>query len=183
MGDAQATWQRLMEWLENNAPMTATSVLGPAAPEEIASAEERMGVRFPADLRSWLLTSGAGGSAENVTQGVLPGNRDFLGLTAIEKTYQFKMEIERDDPSDDPDFPFWHEQWIPVVSDDDACYGKFLDARSGRIGSFGDGDAPSFGVHESLTALFGETLALMERISTGARDARGRVEDGRLIWD
>ncbi|MFF9351438.1 SMI1/KNR4 family protein [Streptomyces sp. NPDC014734] len=183
MGDVQLAWQRLVDWLETNAPKTASSILAPAPPSAITAAEERMCVVFPAELRTWLQASGADKDPEGVMEGVMPGNRDVLGLAAMERTYHFKMEIERDDPSDDPEFPFWHEQWIPIVSDDDACYGKFLDARSGQIGSFGDGDAPAFGVHESLTVLFSETVVLMEQISAGARDAPGRVQDGRLIWD
>lgn len=179
----QLAWQRLVDWLETNAPVTASSVLAPVTPAAITAAEERMGVSFPVELRTWLLTSGADNDAVGVTEGVVPGNRDLLGLAAMERTYHFKMEIERDDPSDDPEFPFWHEQWIPIISDDDACYGKFLDVRSGQIGSFGDGDAPSFGVHESLTALFNETVFLMEQISAGSQRAVGRVQDGRLIWD
>ncbi|MFB7558392.1 SMI1/KNR4 family protein [Streptomyces brevispora] len=183
MGDVRPAWQRLVDWLETNAPATASSVLAPATPAAITAAEERMGVGFPVELRTWLLASGADNGPVGVTEGVVPGNRDVLGLAAMERTYHFKREIERDDPSDDPEFPFWHEQWIPIVSDDDACYGMFLDVRSGRIGSFGDGDAPSFGVHESLTALFSETAVLMEQISAGAQRAAGRVQDGRLIWD
>lgn len=183
MGDVQLAWQRLVDWLETNAPTTASSVLAPAAPAAITAAEERMRVVFPAELRTWLQASGADNDSEGVTEGVVPGNRDLLGLAAMERTYHFKMEIERDDPSDDPEFPFWHEQWIPIISDDDACYGKFLDVRSGQIGSFGDGDAPSFGVHASLTRLFIETVVLMEQISAGAQGATGRVQGGRLIWD
>ena len=184
MGDVQLAWRRLVDWLETNAPATASSVLAPAAPAAVTAAEERMGVVFPVELRTWLLASGADNDPVGVTEGVVPGNnRDLLGLAAMERTYHFKMEIERDDPSDDPEFPFWHEQWIPIISDDDSCYGKFLDARSGQIGSFGDGDEPSFGVHESLTALFSETAVLMEKISAGAQGATGRVQGGRLIWD
>lgn len=183
VGDVQLAWQRLVNWLGTHAPATASSVLAPAAPAAIAAAEERMGVGFPVELRTWLLESGADNDPVGVTEGVVPGNRDLLGLAAMERTYHFKMEIERDDPSDDPEFPFWHEQWIPIISDDDSCYGKFLDVRSGQIGSFGDGDEPSFGVHESLTALFSETLVLMAQISAGAQRAAGRVQDGRLIWD
>ncbi|MFE2021853.1 SMI1/KNR4 family protein [Streptomyces sp. NPDC059499] len=184
MGDVQLAWQRLVDWLETNAPATASSVLAPATPAAITAAEKRMGVVLPGDLRTWLLASGADNGPVGVTEGVVPGsNRDLLGLAAMERTYHFKMEIERDDPSDDPEFPFWHEQWIPIISDDDACYGRFLDVRSGQIGSFGDGDAPSFGVHESLSALFSETVALMEQISSGAQGATGRVQGSRLIWD
>ncbi|MFJ6462974.1 SMI1/KNR4 family protein [Streptomyces sp. NPDC091387] len=178
MDEAQRAWRRLAGWLEAHAPVTAASVPGPAAAADISATEDRMGVAFPAELRAWLLESGAG----EATEGVAPGNRDFLGLVAMERTYAFKMEIERDDPSDDPEFPFWHEQWIPVVSDEDSCYGKFLDARSGRIGSFGDGDAPSFEVHASLAGLFDDTVALMEQISAGASPTAGHVEDGRLVW-
>ncbi|MET8402193.1 SMI1/KNR4 family protein [Streptomyces sp900116325] len=184
MGDVQLVWRRLVDWLETNAPATASTVLAPAAPAAVTAAEERMGVVFPVELRMWLLASGADNDPVGFTEGVVPGNnRDLLGLAAMERTYHFKMEIERDDPSDDPEFPFWHEQWIPIISDDDSCYGKFLDVRSGQIGSFGDGDEPSFGVHESLTALFSETLVLMEQISAGAQGATGRVQGGRLIWD
>jgi len=187
MGDVQLAWQRLVDWLETNAPTTASSVLAPAPPAAVTAAEERMRVVFPVELRTWLEASGAGsdpeGGTDGVAEGVVPGNRYLLGLAAMERTYHFKMEIERDDPSDDPEFPFWHEQWIPIVSDDDACYGKFLDVRSGQIGSFGDGDAPSFGVHDSLTSLFSETVVLMEQISAGEQGATGRVQGGGLIWD
>ncbi|MFJ2746233.1 SMI1/KNR4 family protein [Streptomyces sp. NPDC087440] len=183
MGDVQVVWQRLVGWLGENAPRTASAVLAPATQTSISAAEERMGLVFPDELQRWLLLSGTGDDSVDVTKGVMAGNRNLLGLAAIERIYEFKMDIERDDPSDDPDFPFWHEQWIPIVSDDDACYGKFLDVCSGQIGSFGDGDWPSFGTHESLFALFSDTITLMEQITSEMQHPFGRIQGGSLIWD
>ncbi|MEU8629322.1 hypothetical protein [Streptomyces sp. NPDC048669] len=105
MGDVQLAWQRLVDWLETNAPTTASSILAPATPAAITAAEERMCVVFPVELRTWLQASGADNDSEGATEGIVPGNRDLLGLAAMERTYHFKMEIERDDPSDDPEFP------------------------------------------------------------------------------
>ncbi|MFE5113572.1 hypothetical protein [Streptomyces sp. NPDC056663] len=106
MGDVQLAWQRLVDWLETNAPTTASSILAPAPPAAITAAEERMCVVFPVEPRTWLQASGADNDPEGVTEGVVPGNRDLLGLTTMERTYHFKTEIERDDPSHDPEFPF-----------------------------------------------------------------------------
>lgn len=176
--DVGRAWQRVVSWLEAHAPVTAlataSSALAPATPEAIDAAQERMGVVFPPELRTWLLTAGMDGAPDAAVEGVLPGSGGLLGLGSMERRYGLKTEIERDDPSDAPDCPFWHEQWIPVFSDSDACYGTFLDARTGRIGSFGDGDPPSFGVHASLSALFAETAGLMARIAADAPDAAGQ---------
>ncbi|MFJ9855416.1 SMI1/KNR4 family protein [Streptomyces sp. NPDC101150] len=175
-------WQRVTVWLERHAPATARTGLAPAAPEMIGAAEERMGVVFPAELRAWLLGAGLDGDPDDVLMGVLPGISGLLGVRGIERVYAFKMEIERDDPSEEPEFAFWQEGWIPVCSDSDACYGRFMEVSTGRIGSFSDGDVPSFGDYPSLAALFGETADAMERISSGAPGAPGAVESGRLLW-
>ncbi|MEV1023187.1 hypothetical protein [Streptomyces sp. NPDC050264] len=182
-GELRQAWQRVVSRLEANAPVTAASVLPPTAPGEIDAARERMGIVFPQELNAWFLLSGMSEDPDVLVEGIVPGRGGMLGLAALEGVHHFKMEIERDDPSDDPGFPFWHEQWIPLFSDSDACYGKFLDARTGRIGSFGDGDAPSFGVHMSMSALFHVTADLMAEINSPARGAAGRVCDGRLIWN
>ncbi|MCX5315887.1 SMI1/KNR4 family protein [Streptomyces sp. NBC_00154] len=182
MGEVGQAWQRVLSWLEVNAPVTASSVLPPVAVGEIDAAQERMGVVFPQELRAWLLITGLDEGPDDSVAGILPGLGGLLGLTAMESFYNFKMEIERDDPSDEPGLPFWHEQWVPIFSDSDACYGKFLDTRTGQIGSFGDGDLPSFGVHESLSALFNETANLMGQITYDAGGVVGSVQNGRLIW-
>ncbi|MFC8225005.1 SMI1/KNR4 family protein [Streptomyces sp. NPDC057287] len=71
--------------------MTASSILAPAPPAAITAAEERMGVDFPVELRTWLQASGADDAPEGVAEGVVPGNRDLLGLAAMERTYHFKI--------------------------------------------------------------------------------------------
>ncbi|MFF1415751.1 SMI1/KNR4 family protein [Streptomyces sp. NPDC058289] len=174
------SWQRVVDWLETNAPVTASELHSPVRPEDIDAAQERMGVFFPEEFRAWLVLTGADNDRET-TEGVLPGFGGLLSLARMERIYQLKMEIENDDPSDPDDAPFWQEHWIPIFADSDAKYGKFLDAHTGQIGSFEHADAPSFGVHDSLSALFSETADLMAQIAN-ASAAVGTVQNGRLIY-
>ncbi|MFE3288079.1 SMI1/KNR4 family protein, partial [Streptomyces sp. NPDC059233] len=61
----QDSWDRIDEWLRENAPRTFATLGPPARREEIAAAEEELGVTFPPDLVASLLRhNGARDGAE-----------------------------------------------------------------------------------------------------------------------
>ncbi|MFD7097328.1 SMI1/KNR4 family protein [Streptomyces xanthophaeus] len=51
----QDSWSRIDAWLREHAPRTFATLGPPAGPEEIAAAEEELGVTFPPDLVASLL--------------------------------------------------------------------------------------------------------------------------------
>ncbi|MYR60850.1 hypothetical protein GTY54_33010 [Streptomyces sp. SID625] len=44
--------------------------------------------------------------------------------------------------------------WVPVSAESDGCYGRFLDARTGKVGSWTGGAFPRDAEHASSAALF-----------------------------
>ncbi|MFB6581646.1 SMI1/KNR4 family protein [Streptomyces sp. NPDC056402] len=51
----QDSWNRIDEWLREHAPRTFATLGPPAGHEEIAAAEEELGITFPPDLVALLL--------------------------------------------------------------------------------------------------------------------------------
>ncbi len=52
----------------------------------------------------------------------------------MERLYANRSVSGGFDPPDQPDHPFWRDEWIPFLSDRDGWAGKFVDVRDGRVG-------------------------------------------------
>ncbi|MFF5156798.1 SMI1/KNR4 family protein [Streptomyces sp. NPDC000348] len=92
---AVESWSRVMRLLREHAPADHAGLPGPATEDTLASAEERMGLSFPQDLRAWLLQNNLDPPEEDVDDDVrccgFAGFPDegsfFLGIRAMERLY------------------------------------------------------------------------------------------------
>ncbi|MEU4107645.1 histone-like nucleoid-structuring protein Lsr2 [Streptomyces sp. NPDC027717] len=109
--------------------------------------------------------------------GVVPGGGLLLGLTDIERVHLHKTEVAELTSSGDPDCPYWRREWVPVCAESDGFYGTFVDARTGRVGSWSEGNLPNDGQFPSLAAYFQDVAERLEGAASGesaARRAPGR---------
>ncbi|GAA1968750.1 SMI1/KNR4 family protein [Amycolatopsis minnesotensis] len=51
MTDVERSWQRIMAWLEEHAPLTARTIRAPDA--DAGAFEDEVGIAFPAELHAW----------------------------------------------------------------------------------------------------------------------------------
>ncbi len=181
--DVGRAWGRITSWLEQNAPGVFAGLGGPGSPTAISDAEGRMGLKLPSDMRRWLLTNDVGaGRQPDVGSclvalgcaGVLPSGGFLLGLTDIQRVYLHKMGIEEMEPSENPDCPSWRREWVPIAAESDGFYGRFLNTRTGSIGSWSEGSEPEEGRFTSLFAFFQDAADHLEGVSSGnARETAG----------
>ncbi|MFE2626430.1 SMI1/KNR4 family protein [Streptomyces sp. NPDC001651] len=183
------SWSRLMGLLRQHAPGNHAELPGPATERMLAAAEERMGVALHPDLRAWLLLNNLDLPEKDVDPYVaccgyagFPDETSFLlGIRAMERLYANHSRPEGFDPPDEPDSPFWRNEWIPFFSDQDGWHGLFVDVRDGRVGSWFVGDITVTGKYESLAHYFDSVAELLTRIASGDHPACEVVE-GRLVW-
>ncbi|MFE1037056.1 SMI1/KNR4 family protein [Streptomyces sp. NPDC058807] len=192
-------WPRIVRWLEYNTPVHAEALNLPATEEQITAAEKRMGVRFPLELRTWLLmNNGSTALREGETYATLsplPQGYAFMDLDMISGVYAGKREYQRQMKCAGDEFMYWAHNWIPVIQAFDSEYGLFLDASEGGaacpVYSYGEDDivevghtVPSF---SSLgTYLTNVADALEGTVPWGRRDGyAGKfpvVREGTLHW-
>ncbi|MFE5853463.1 histone-like nucleoid-structuring protein Lsr2 [Streptomyces sp. NPDC056500] len=179
-------WGRITGWLEQNAPGTFADLGGPGTPTAISEAEERMGLKLPSQIRQWLLTNNVGvgrqpdaGSCLVVLgcAGVIPSGGLLLGLPDIERVHAFKMRMETMEPSQDPDYPSWRREWVPIVAERDGFYGTFLNAHTGSIGSWTESSNPEEEEFASLFAFLQDVADHLEGISPRNAKETATVHD------
>ncbi|MES5824733.1 SMI1/KNR4 family protein [Streptomyces sp. RG80] len=183
------SWSRVMNLLRQHAPADHADLPGPATEQMLAAAEERMGVPLPQDLRAWLLQNSLDLPEEDVDADVaccgFAGFPDeasfFLGIRAMEKLYANHFMPGGFDPPDQPDNPFWRNEWIPFLSDQDGWTGKFIDARDGRVGRWVVGEPTITGEYGSLADYFDSVAEMLTKIADG-RYSVCEVAEGRLVW-
>ncbi|MFI2378771.1 SMI1/KNR4 family protein [Streptomyces sp. NPDC018964] len=186
---AVESWSRVMRLLRQHAPADHADLPGPATEEMLASAEERMGLSFPQDLRGWLLRNNLDLPEADVDDDVaccgFAGFPDegsfFLGVRAMEKLYANRTTPEGCDPPDQPENPFWRNEWIPFLSDQDGWTGKFIDARDGRIGRWTVGEITVMGEYDTLADCFDSVAETLTRIAEGNHPVC-EAAGGRLVW-
>jgi hypothetical protein len=152
----------------------------------LAAAEERMGISLHGDLRTWLLQNNLDLPAEDVDDDVMCCGFDgfpdegsfFLGIRAMERLYANRS---RSDGFDQPDDPFWRNEWIPFLSDQDGWMGKFIDVRDGRVGRWFVGEITVTGEYESMAHYFDSVAKMLTKIADGSYPVC-KVADGRLVW-
>ncbi|MFJ8164162.1 SMI1/KNR4 family protein [Streptomyces sp. NPDC096136] len=175
--------------LRQHAPADHADLPGPATEQMLAAAEERMGISLPADLRTWLLQNNLDLPEEDFDDEVqccgFDGFPDegsfFLGIRAVESLYANRSTSRGFDPPDQPDYPFWRNEWIPFLSDQDGWMGKFIDARDGRIGRWFVGEPTVTGEYESMAHYFDSVAEVLTRIGAGDYPVCSVIE-GRLVW-
>ncbi|MET9105361.1 SMI1/KNR4 family protein [Streptomyces zhihengii] len=185
----EESWSRVMSLLRQHAPADHADLPGPATEQMLVAAEKRMGIPLPQDLRAWLLQNSLDLPEEEVDDEVMccgfAGFPDegsfFLGVRTMERLYANRSRPGGFDPPDQPDDPFWRNEWIPFLSDQDAWAGKFVDVRDGRVGRWFVGEATVTGEYESLADYFDDLAEKLTRIGGGEYPVCG-VSEGRLVW-
>ncbi|WP_411084421.1 SMI1/KNR4 family protein [Streptomyces sp. cmx-18-6] len=183
------SWSRVMDLLRRHAPADHADLPGPATEETLAAAEGRMGITFPQDLRAWLLRNSLDPPEEEVDDdtacdgfaGFPDEGSFFLGIRTMERLYANRVVPDGFDPPDRPDNPFWRNEWIPFLSDQDGWTGKFIDARDGRVGGWFVGEITVTGEYASLAHYFDSVAEMLTRIADGSHPVC-EVAEGRLVW-
>ncbi|MFF0014473.1 SMI1/KNR4 family protein [Streptomyces sp. NPDC005374] len=183
------SWSRVMGLLQEHAPADHADLPGPATEQMLAAAEERMGIPLPRDVRTWLLQNNLDVPDEDVDDDVACCGFDgfpdegmfFLGIRAMEKLYANHSTPGGVNPPDQPDNPFWRNEWIPFLSDQDGWTGKFVDARDGRIGRWFVGENTTTGEYASLAHYFDSVAETLTKIADGIHPTCS-VAEGRLVW-
>ncbi len=183
------SWSRVMSLLREHAPADHADLPGPATEQMLAAAEERMGISLHGDLRTWLLQNDLDLPEEDVDDEVACCGFDgfpdegsfFLGIRAMERLYANRSRPGGFDPPDQPDNPFWRNEWIPFLSDQDGWMGKFIDVRDGRVGKWFVGEVTVTGEYESMAQYFDSVAEKLTQIAEGSYPVC-RVAEGRLVW-
>ncbi|MEV0528670.1 SMI1/KNR4 family protein [Streptomyces sp. NPDC050439] len=186
---AAASWSRLMSLLRQHAPADHADLPGPATEQALVAAEERMGILLPQDLRSWLLQNNLDLPEEDVDEevacsgfaGFPDEGRFYLGIRAMEQLYANRSLPGGINPPGQLDNPFWRNEWIPFLTDQDGWAGKFIDVRDGRIGRWCVGEITVTGEYASLADYFDSVADMLSRIAEGSHPVC-TVTDGRLVW-
>lgn len=183
------SWSRVMGLLREHAPADHADLPGPATEQTLAAAEERMGIRLHEDLRAWLLLNNLDRPEQDRDDDVLccgfagfpDEGRFFLGIRSIERLYANHFSTSGFNPPDQPDDPFWRNEWIPFLSDQDGWAGKFVDVRDGRVGSWFVGEITTTGEYPSLAHYFDAVADTLTRVAGGTHPVCS-VAAGRLLW-
>lgn len=130
MNEVELSWQRIENWLRDNAPETYATLNPPAADADIVAAEQVIGVPFPPDVVASL----------RIHDGVVPGPAAFhvagryspSSLGRITGAWQLLTEIllEQFD-EDDMSGHWWHPRWVPIAEDNAGCE-LIVDGRAGE---------------------------------------------------
>ncbi|MFC8367438.1 SMI1/KNR4 family protein [Streptomyces sp. NPDC057239] len=183
--EMRRAWGRVVRWLEQNAPGSAAALSPPVGPKAISDAEERLGVKFPQEVWTWLLINdGVRTDDQEYNRfpaeggGFLPSSWHLLSVDQMVRVYEFRMGCEEREPTPDGDLDCvtWHRDWVPFAAESDWLYGRFIDTRAGTLGRWSDGGTNQFDTHGSLAEFFHE---LADEMRT---QGPGRVVDGVLTW-
>ncbi len=169
-------WQRWQAWLACHAPDLAEELREPAAADDVAAAEEGLGLTFPEDFKASLAVHDGAGEISGVA-----GNWDLMELELVIKECRAMREMVADgtfgsaaaDPHPAIKDDWWNPQWLPIVS---SGSGHFLcldldpgdQGRPGQVVLFLHDDARRF-------VLAGSFREWLQRIVEG-------LEAGLYTW-
>ncbi|WP_328697989.1 SMI1/KNR4 family protein [Streptomyces sp. NBC_00342] len=176
----QDSWTRIDAWLRVHAPRTFATLRPPAGDEEIAAAQEELGVTFPPDLVASLLRH----------NGVLEGPEAFrfstgdrlLGVSGTLGDTEFMRGIDQGPDGEAEDY--WLRSYVKFGSYDVTSDGLLMDCRTerdsfGAIGRFFDETGTRFGQADSLGGYLAELADMLER----GQEAGVVTFNGRLFWE
>lgn len=130
MNDVERSWQRIENWLRDNAPETYASLNLPATDAAIAAAEEFVGVSFPPDVVASL----------RIHDGVAPGPGAFQlagryapsTVERVRNNWKVLTDLLLEQFNDEGmSGHWWHPEWVPVAEDNAACE-LIVDGRAGQ---------------------------------------------------
>ena len=93
MNEVEQSWQRIENWLRNNAPETYATLNPPASEAAIAKAEEFLGVPFPPDVLASLRVHD--GIAQQHGAFHLAGRYSLASVERIGNCWKMLTEIGR----------------------------------------------------------------------------------------
>ncbi|MGJ6961526.1 SMI1/KNR4 family protein [Streptosporangium sp. G11] len=180
-------WRRIERWLGANAPASLRTLGEPAGARTIAVAEAQMGLRFPDDLRAFLLRhNGASVVADTWPFGFI-GNWN-QGVREIRDTWRRlcgidgEVEVEGDDGARTE---WWDGRMIPFGADGSGNH-LVIDSVRRDVGdtdhegqmSFTPGGTP-------ISSYYGLLKATAHALETGGSIGYWKpvVADGELDWD
>ncbi|MGW7266258.1 Lsr2 family DNA-binding protein [Streptomyces sp. NPDC054842] len=182
--DIRQAWGRVTTWFEHHGPGVFAALGGPGSQAAICEAELRMGLKLPEQMRQWLLANdldagrqphAGSGPVALGRSGVIPSGGLLLSLVDIERVYFHKMGMEEMAPSGDIDHPSWRRAWVPIFSERDGAYGKFVNTSTGTVGSWSEGSFPQDSEYASLFAFFQDVADQLEGVASGDRSGPGRA--------
>ena len=112
MSSVIASWARIDAWLQRHVPAGWAMLADPADPSDIAAAQARLGLEFPADLvESLRCHNGLRGWASILPEG------EHLSVARIVEVRELWMEIAESEGRfavEEPGGqPWWHPLWLP----------------------------------------------------------------------
>ncbi|WP_228974625.1 SMI1/KNR4 family protein [Streptomyces sp. DH12] len=177
----QDAWNRIDEWLREHAPRTFATLGPPAAHEEIAAAQEELGVTFPPDLVASLLRHN--GAVDGAETFLFRTHDRLLGVGGIVEDTRFMRHVAEDRDEEDAE-SYWHHGFVKFGSHGATSDGLVVDCRPGRdsfgaVGRFFDETGTGFGHADSLGGYLTELADQLER----GRDSGAVTFNGRLLWE
>lgn len=180
-------WQRIIRWLQHNAPDSHAALRAGASPTTITALEHDLGIHIPADLRAlWSLTAGDDGVNG---AGCLPGNQALMALDAVAAFYRQQMDSQAHQDTLNARRPeydritVWKAAWIPVVSYGaaDRTSGLYLDVATGYLGRWSRYNEGPGDELDTLATYLEEVADMLEAPALATRDKPGLV-GGALVW-
>ncbi|GAA4913668.1 cell wall assembly regulator SMI1 [Stackebrandtia albiflava] len=175
------SWRRIDTWLATHAPESLAMLNPPASPEDVAAAEEAVGIAFPAQLRESLAVhDGISGWAN-----LLP-EADPVPTAHIARLWRRWTDFAEDVPPEAGREPWWHSLWIPWAESAGGDLGV-VDMRpgagQGRLGTAVHDDCGDFtgGWPDLATYLGAVARVLWEGGDVAGHRAYLTVDD-RLWW-
>ncbi|MFC8173899.1 SMI1/KNR4 family protein [Streptomyces sp. NPDC057242] len=177
----QDSWSRIDDWLREHAPRTFATLGPPARHEEIAAAQEELGVTFPPDLVASLLRHD--GAADGAEAFRFSTHDRLLDVAGILQDTRFMRGIAEDLDEEEAE-GYWHHDYVKFGSYGVTADGLMIDCRPerdsfGAIGRFFDETGTGFGHAHSLGGYLAELADQLER----GRDGGAVTFNGRLFWE
>ncbi|NYV73278.1 SMI1/KNR4 family protein [Streptomyces sp. UH6] len=177
----QDAWNRVDEWLRRHAPRTFATLGQPAGREEMAAAQEELGVTFPPDLIASLLRHN--GAVDRAEAFLFSTHDRPLGVAGILEDTRFMRGVAADLDEEESE-SYWHHGYVKFGSYGATSDGLVIDCRPerdsfGAVGRFFDETGTAFGHADSLGAYLAELADQLER----GPDAGAVTFDGRLFWE
>ncbi|WP_256097948.1 SMI1/KNR4 family protein [Streptomyces sp. MnatMP-M17] len=180
-------WQRIIRWLQRNAPDSRAALRAGVSPAAITALEHDLGIQIPAGLRAlWFLTAGDDGVNG---AGCMPGNWALMTLDTVAAFHRQQMDSQAHEDTLNARRPeydritVWKAAWIPVVSYGaaDRTSGLYVDAATGYLGRWSrycEGPGEEL---DTLVTYLEEAADMLEAPALATRDKPGLVS-GALVW-
>lgn len=185
MGAVTDAWVRIEDWLRQHSPDGFRKLAGPAEPEAIAAAGERLGVTFPEELVESLLRH------DGLTEWarLLP-EAEPQGVAGIVEFYEIRMDVAPDvdgfDVHPPNDEPWWSPEWIPfgAIGNDLQVIDTRPGPERGRLGFAPNNGGGDFS--ESYPSLGAYLTSVADALETGGAAGAWHpyfAADGEIWWD